>query len=46
MGCFRLSTAADWFAQCSSRGVVLPATDSFCKRVTFETLGTFKRVYK
>ena len=46
-GCFRVSTAAnDGFASYSSRGMWLPAADSFCNPVRFAILGTFQRINK
>lgn len=33
-----------WFALCSSRGVILPAEDSFCKCMVLRMLRTLERV--
>jgi hypothetical protein len=34
------------FASCSGRGMVLPASDSFCKCMMFDILETLERAYK
>lgn len=45
-GSFRLSRAVDYGALSSSKGMILPAADSFWNYVKLETLGTFWRVFK
>jgi hypothetical protein len=37
-------SSSPWFASCSSRSVILPATDSFWDCMMFGILGTFQRV--
>lgn len=44
-GCFRLSATAG-YNLCSSRGLILPTTDTFYNCVAFRIPRTFQRVFK